>query len=874
MTTTREPAPLHTRTADDVLRCLGSSTTGLSSEAAAAALPATRARAVTNRSSHNGWALLAHQFTSPIMLVLIAATVLSGVLGDWLDATIILVIVLLSGVLDFAQERGAANSMSALLAGTKLQATTFRDGKPLEVDFDAVVPGDVIRVSGGDLLPADAMVLSSHDLELDQAELTGETYPVTKTPGPVPENTAMAERSNLLYSGTHVASGHGTAVVVATGRDTQFGQVSASLTAKRKPTGFERGMTRFGLLLTRIMVVLVVVIFVVNLVLRRPLVDSALFSLSLAVGLTPQLLPAIVGLSLARGARTIAAHHVIVKRLNAIEDFGAMTVLCTDKTGTMTEGLIRLSAPINVLGEPEPRLLATAALNATLQRGLINPMDRAIAQAASAAGLDTNGARAVGEVPYDFQRKLLSVAVASAEPIWPLPHATAMPDAVGSASAVMVTKGAFDAVVLRCAHAVGEDGAVVDLDTMLPEANRTVEHLGAQGVRVLAVAVKEVQDPDIAVEDEAGMTLIGLLTFADPIKEDAAGTIEAFNDAGVAVKMITGDAHPVARHAAGALGLDPEAILTGTELDGIGEEELPSRAASTDVFCETSPAHKHRIIEALGRAGHTVGYMGDGINDAPALKAADVGISVQGAADVAAESASLVMTEKDLGVLRQAMLAGRATFANTMKYIQMTTSANVGNMISMAVASVVLPFLPLLAAQILVINLLTDLPATAIATDRVDAKQLAHPQRWDLRLIRNYMLVFGVLSSCFDLFTFWILRAGFHSGEQEFQAAWFLGSVLTEVLVLFSLRTRGPLWRSKPSRILVLLGALVAALAFLLTLTPVGALLRLSIPPLNLVGLIVAVAVAYVAANEAIKALFWRVPSHRHPGARGKTSIG
>jgi Mg2+-importing ATPase len=869
VTTTRESAtPLHTRTAEDVLNSLSSSPTGLSSQAAGDALPATHARAIAKHGKGNAWAMLAHQFTSPIMLVLIAATVLSGILGDWLDATIILVIVLLSGILDFAQERGAANAMHALLSRTQLQATALRDGKPTQVNFDDVVPGDVIRISGGDLLPADAMVLTAHDLQLDQAELTGETYPVTKEPGPVPQDTALAARSNLLYSGTHVASGDGTAVIVATGRDTEFGKVAASLAAKPKPTGFERGMTRFGLLLTRIMVVLVVAIFAVNLLLHRPLVDSALFSLSLAVGLTPQLLPAIVGLSLARGARTIAAHHVIVKRLNAIEDFGSMTVLCTDKTGTMTEGQIRLSSPLGVTGKPEPRLLATAALNADLQQGLRNPMDIAIGQAAHAAGLDPAGATAVGEVPYDFQRKLLSVAVRSPSPVWPLPQAAHMPDGGAAPRAVMVTKGAFDAVVHRCTGAVTGDGRTVALQDVLPQTTDLVEKLGSQGLRVLAVAVRNVDQDDIEEADEAGLTLVGLLTFADPVKADAAETIRVFNDSGVRVKMITGDAHPVARHAAHELGLDPEAILTGGQVDALDDAALATSAVDTDVFCETSPAHKQRIIEALGAAGQTVGYMGDGINDAPALKAADVGISVQGAADVAAESASLVMTEKDLGVLHKAMVAGRATFANTMKYIQMTTSANVGNMISMAVASVILPFLPLLAAQILVINLLTDLPATAIATDRVDQKQLARPQRWDLKLIRNYMLVFGILSSCFDLITFWILRAGFHAGEHEFQAAWFLGSILTEVLVLFSLRTRGPLWRSKPSKTLVLLSALVAALAFLLTLTQAGALLRLSVPPLNLVGLIVVVAVVYVAANEVTKAVFWRMPGHRHPGRR------
>lgn len=831
-----------TEDAGALATALGSSPAGLTSKDAAARLDATRARAVDAGGANSPWRLLARQFTSPIIIILVVATLIAGVLGDWLDSVIILVIVLLSGLLDFVQERGAQASMDRLLGAVRLTATVRRDGTATEVPFDAVVPGDVIEVSGGDVLPADAVVLTATDLQLDQSSLTGETFPVDKRPGPVAADTALAARSNLLYSGTHVASGTGTAVVTATGRDTEFGRVKQSLAAKEKPTGFERGMTKFGLLLTRIMVLLVIVIFIVNLVLDRPVVDSALFSLSLAVGLTPQLLPAIVGLSLAQGSKVIARHRVIVKRLNAIEDFGAMTALCTDKTGTMTAGEIHLSAPLDLNGRTFPGLLRTAALNAMLQTGKTNAMDQAITRAAHGAGTDLAGARALDQLPYDFTRKRLSVLV---------------DDPASPEGPVLVTKGAVEKVLEVCTHAT-VDGRTVPLSEVVDTVRRVVDQLGSQGFRVLAVASTPT---GTAVEDN--LTLVGLLSFADPVKPDAATTISDFADAGVTVRMITGDARPVATHIAGQLGLDPAAVLSGSQIDALDDDGLAREARRTRVFCETTPNHKERIVRALGHDGDTVGYMGDGINDAPALRAADVGISVTGAADVAAQSASIVMLDKDLRALRDGMRAGRRTFANTMKYIQMTTSANVGNMISMAVASVVLPFLPLLASQILVINLLTDLPATAIATDRVDPRQLRHPQRWDMRLIRNYMLVFGILSSVFDLITFAVLRWGYGAGESEFQSAWFLGSVLTEVLVLFSLRTRGPAWRSRPSPILVLLSVLVAVVAFTIVLSPVGVLLHLEVIPWSLVGLTVLVAVVYVIVTEMVKPVFWRSPSHR-----------
>ena len=851
------------RTADEVAASLGSGSGGLSADLAAERLPAARARAVASGSRTGALRLLARQFTSPIILILVGATILSGILGDWTDAIIILVIVLLSGLLDFAQERGAENAMGSLLAAIRLTAKVRRDGRILAVPFEEVVPGDVVEVSGGDILPADALVLEAHELQLDQSSLTGETFPAQKTPDPVPAVAALGERSDVLYMGTHVASGSGLAIVVATGRDTEFGQVVESVRSRRRPTGFERGMTRFGLLLARVMTVLVVLIFAANLLLQRPPVDSALFSLSLAVGLTPQLLPAIVGIGLARGARTIAKHRVIVKRLNAIEDFGAMTVLCTDKTGTMTQGSIHLDAALAVDGSPSPSLLRTAALNATLQHGLENAMDAAIAESAERAGIELTGARNVDELSYDFNRKCLSVLVDD----------PAGPD---GAMRVIITKGAVDPVLSRCADVRAADGAARPIAEARAGVAAVVEGLAGKGMRVLAVASKPMPGVDeVGPDDERGLTLLGLLAFADPVKPDAASTVADFAAAGVSVRMITGDSRPAAAYIAGELGLDPAAVVTGAELDALTDDALRNHVAGIEVFCETTPRHKERIVRALSRAGETVGYMGDGINDAPALRAADVGVSVRGAADVAADSASIVMLENDLRSLLDGMGQGRRTFANTMKYIQMTTSANFGNMISMAIASIVLPFLPLLASQILLINLLTDLPATAIATDRVDPGRLERPQRWNMRLIRNYMIVFGLISSAFDIVTFLVLRLVFHAEESEFQSAWFLGSILTEVLVLFVLRTRGPFWRSRPGGVLTLLSALVIVVTFGIVLTPLGGLFRLTPPPAELVGLVVVIALAYCAATELAKRGFWRPrPALRRRGRIGGPSGG
>lgn len=809
--------------------------TGLTEAAAAAALERVGANRLDSQRDASPWALLARQFLSPIEIILIAATILSGALGDWTDAGIILVILVLSGLLGFAQERGAGRAMRALLATVEVTTTVLRDGRQVAVSLSTVVPGDVALVSAGDLIPGDCRVVESTALAVDESALTGETFPAEKQPGVVATDARVGARTNSVFLGTHVASGEGRLLVVATGRSTQLAAISASLGARPPQTGFEKGMTAFGLLLTRLMVVFVIAIFVINLLLQRTLIDSVLFSLALAVGLTPQLLPAIVSISLAQGARMMARERVIVRRLDAIEDFGSMTVLCSDKTGTMTAGEIVLGSAVDLDGRDSAEVARWASLNAGLQSGWKNPIDQAILVAHPLPA----DATMVAELPYDFQRKRMSVLVVG-----------------GDARPLIVTKGALDSVLAVCATAE-TSGGTVPIETVSAGLQERFAALSNDGFRVLGLATKA-GGTSLGATDEAGMTLVGLLTFADPVKADAASTLAELAASGVSVRMITGDNRLVAAHIAHEVGLDTTSTLTGTDIDAIGDHALAKAVLPVHVFSELNPVQKERIVRAFRAAGNVVGYLGDGINDAPPLHAADVGITVDSAVPVAKQSAAIVLLDKDLRVLLDGVRQGRRTFANTMKYIFMTTSANFGNMLSMAIASVALPFLPLLAGQILLINLLTDLPATTIATDAVDEPQLRRPQVWNVRLIRNYMFVFGALSTVFDLTTFLVLRLVFHAEAPEFRSAWFLGSILTEVGVLFVLRTRAPFFLSRPSRWVILTSLLVVAIAIAVPYSPLAPALELVPIPATLLGLIVLITLAYIASTELVKRVFWR----------------
>lgn len=823
---------------EEAFERLGSSAAGISSAEA----EARRARFGSNtieRSRRAGalW-LLVRQFESPIILILVVATVLAGILGDVTDTIIILAIIVLSGLLGFWQERGAAQAVAALLTVVRVKAEVLRDGTTVEVPIDALVPGDVVRLDAGDIVPGDGLVIESGRLLVDEAALTGETYPVEKAPGVVPADSPMARRTNAVFMGTHVVSGSGSVLVAQTGRSTVFGGVSGRLAERHVATSFERGMTAFGYLLVRAMVVLVLAVFGVNVLLDRPLIDSALFSLALAVGLTPQLLPAIVAISLSEGAQLMARERVIVKRLDSIEDFGAMSILCTDKTGTMTAGTIVLAGAFGVDGQPSERVKRLARLNARLQSGFSNPIDAAIM---SAGDFDLADARRLDELPYDFSRKRLSVLVEEA------------------GTAQIVTKGALDNVLAVCSRAELPTAEVVALEAVGPEIRSRYESLSSQGYRVLGVATRAAGSATrLVATDESELIFCGFLTFLDPPKPGAGVVLSELAASGISVRMVTGDNRLVAAHVGTMVGLDTSTILSGEEIDALDDATLAARAHDTAIFAEVEPLAKERIVRALRASGAVVGYLGDGINDAPALHAADVGISVDTAVDVAKESASIVLLEKDLEVLLHGVLQGRRTFANTMKYVFTTTSANFGNMLSMAFAAAVLPFLPLLAGQILLINFLTDFPATTIATDAVDPEQLERPHSWDIRFVRTFMLVFGALSSAFDLLTFAVLRLGFMADATLFRGGWFLESVATELAVLFILRTRRPFFRSRPSRLLAASSLAVAGLALAIPYSPLAGPLGLVGPPPPVLAALVLITATYVAAAEVAKGRFYR----------------
>jgi Mg2+-importing ATPase len=822
----------------DAFKAAQSTPNGLTGPDAAKRLATNGPNELGGASRASTLELLLRQFDSPIVLILVFATILAGALGDVTDSLIILAIIAVSGFLGFWQERGATRAVESLLAVVQVKAEVLRDGQVAQIPVKDVVTGDVVALNAGDVIPGDCLVVESNALQTDEAALTGETYPAEKQPGQVAPDAPIAKRTNEVFFGTHVASGSGHVLVMRTAADTEFGQVAGRLKERPPQTGFERGMTQFGLLLVRVIAVLVVAIFVVNVLLQRPLVDAALFSLALAVGLTPQLLPTIVTISLSQGAQLMAKKRVIVKRLDSIEDFGAMSLLCTDKTGTMTIGEVELAGALGVDGQPSQLVRRAAFLNASLQTGFSNPIDEAIVQA---GGVDATNAHRIDELPYDFTRRRLSVLV----------------DDNGTVDCI--TKGSLADVLAVSTTAQNPDGSTVDIATVREQIQDQFTTLSAQGLRVLGVASRP--DPGagkLNPTDESGLTFLGLLTFLDPPKPGVDATLRDLNAAGISVRMITGDNRLVGARVAQLVGLDPSHVLTGSDLGTMDDKQLAAQVDQTHVFAEIEPVQKERIIRAYRATGRIVGYMGDGINDAPALHAADVGISVDTGVDVAKQSAAIVLLDKDLRVLLDGVRQGRRTFANTLKYVSTTTSASFGNVLSMAIASAILPFLPLLADQILLVNFLTDIPATTIATDNVDPERLAAPQTWDLRYIRNFMIVFGAVSSAFDLITFAVLRLGFNADAQLFRSGWFVESVLTELAVLFVLRTRRLFFQSQPSRLLIASSVALALVTIAIPYSFAGQLLDLPPLPGPLLVTLLVITALYIVATEIAKQLFLR----------------
>ena len=780
--------------------------------------------------------------------MLLAASVVSALSGDITGAVVIGMIVVVSVTLDFVQAYRAGRAAARLALQVAITATVVRDSKPRDIPVFDLVPGDVVLLSAGSLVPADGRLVQANDFFVNQAQLTGEPFPVEKKLTVQRQSNASnptrmdwdLESADTVFMGSSVVSGSAQVQIGRTGSETTLGQIAESLAEQAPPTAFEIGTRHFGMLIMRLTLMLVLFTLLVNVALHRSLLDSFLFAIALAVGLTPELLPMVVSVTLTRGALRMAALKVIVKRPSAIQDMGAMDVLCTDKTGTLTEARIRLERHVDANGRDNAHVLALAYLNSYFESGLKSPMDDAIL---AHEDIDVSDWKKIDEVPFDFERRRVSVLVERAN------------------ARRLVVKGAPEDVMRLCTHYQSGDGDTVPLDK---EAKLRIEQLfdqlGQEGFRVLGIAWRDVpiDHPHAVVSDESELVFAGFAAFLDPPKASAGHALQAMATSGVAVKIVTGDNELVTRHVCDQLGVVIEGILTGTEIAAMNDDALGARVESVNLFCRVNPSQKNRIILALKARGHVVGYLGDGINDAPSLHTADVGISVEGAVDVAKQAAAMILLENDLMVLHQGILEGRRTFGNVMKYIMMATSSNFGNMFSMAAATLFLPFLPMLPLQILLNNLLYDLSEITLPMDNVDMEDMASPRRWDMPFIRNFMLTIGPISSLFDFLTFYCLILLFSANEPLFRTGWFVESIATQVLVIFVIRTRrNPLY-SHPNRWLVLTSLGVVLTAIVLPFTALAPYLGFVPLPLSFFGLLVVLLIAYLLMVEGGKQWFYR----------------
>jgi Mg2+-importing ATPase len=776
---------------------------------------------------------------SPLVLILLVASVVSAALGQLVSAIVIALMLVLGMGLNVAQSYRSQSALRRLRQQVAHTALVVRDGVAREVPTREIVAGDLVRLAAGDLVPADARLLQAKDLFLNEAPLTGESLPKEKhavDAGVVAPDPG--EATPAVFAGTSVVSGTGLAIVARTGMATEIGQIAARLTAPAPETEFERGTRDFGRLILQSVIFLVLFVFLVNALGRREPIEAFLFAVALAVGLTPELLPMIVSVTLASGAIRMARRKVVVKQLAAVEDLGSMDILCADKTGTLTQGQITVDRHVGLLGENDEQVIRLAALNSAYQTGLRSPMDEAIL---GHQHPDVGRYAGVDEVPFDFVRRRVSVVVE------------------GGGERLLITKGAPESVLAVCTSvALGGGSAPFD-DDARARAEALFGRLSREGYRVLAVGVRAVApQPAYGVADERDLTFAGYAAFLDPPLDDVDETVAALRADGVEVKILTGDNELVTRRICEQVGLDPGTIVPGASIDAMTDPALGALAERTAVFARVTPAQKSRIIQALRARGHVVGCLGDGINDAPALRAADVGISVQHAVEVAREAADIILLEKGLAVLHEGVVEGRRSFANIMKYVLMGTSSNFGNMLSMAAASVFLPFLPLLPLQILVNNFLYDISQVSIPSDRVDPAFMLKPRHWNVAFIRRYMLVLGPLSSLFDFATFALMLKVFGAGPALFRTGWFVESLATQTLVIFVIRTARRPWQTPPGRALAATVVGVLGVGVLLPYTPLAPWLGFTpLPPLFFAAL-AAMTVSYLAMVEIVKERFYR----------------
>jgi P-type Mg2+ transporter len=829
------------RPLQDLFQTLEASPSGLTSDEAARRLRLYGSNSFVQESRFAALFSFLRLFANPLVVILLIASAISLVLGDRVGGLIIISIVLLSLLLNFFMEFQARHAVEKIQKQVATTAAVVRDGKEQELPVAELVPGDIIRLNAGDLVPADCRLLKITDLHVRESALTGESLPVEKSANDLAAGKhAVADADNSVFLGTAVQTGIGTAVVACTGNKTEFGEIAKRLAMRPPETEFGRGIRQFGLMLTWITMALVLFVLLVNITLHRPLLESFLFSVALAVGMTPEMMPMIITVTLAQGARRMTKKKVLVKQLSAIEDFGSIDILCSDKTGTLTEGEIVLDRHVDVQGKDDENVLRMVYLNSYFEAGIKSPLDDAVLKHEHPAITEYDK---VDEIPFDFNRKRLSVVVRRGE------------------EHLLITKGEAESVFAIC-QAVNIGGADQPFDEgQRAIAAETFKKLSADGYRVLGVAVRKVDKQDAyALAAEQGMTLAGFAAFLDPPKEGIHSVLQALKQNGISVVIMTGDNQYVTQKVAHDVGLAADRILVGTEVDTTDDAALAYQAEHGAIFARMSPEQKDRVILALKSRGHVVGYIGDGINDAPSLHTADVGISVMNGVDVAKDAAKIILLEKDLAVLNDGVNEGRRSFANIMKYIIMGTSSNFGNMFSMAGASLFLPFLPMLPTQILLNNFLYDISQIAIPGDNVDSALLHRPKRWQIGFIRQFMMIIGPISSIYDFLTFAILLWMFHASTNAplFHTGWFVESMATQTLVVLVIRTAGNPLKSLPSRALLISVLAIVTIAAVLPYTAVGRLLQFTPLSMALLGMIALLAVTYLLLVQAVKFWFYR----------------
>jgi Mg2+-importing ATPase len=836
---------------DTVLKELGSQPSGLSEAEADSRLKQVGTNEIAREKRQSVLMRLLGNIKNPLVLLLLALGVLSYLTGDLRATVVIFVMVVLGVVLRFVQEMRADNAAEKLKAMVSNTATLVRDGKEEEVSLKMLVPGDIIRLAAGDMVPADARVLSAKDLFLNQAALTGEALPVEKKAAPASADVQNPlDLPNLCFLGSSVESGSATAVVIHTGNRTYFGSLAASIVGQRQLTSFDKGVNKFTWLMIRFIAVMVPAVFLINGLSKHNWLEAFLFAMAVAVGLTPEMLPMIVTVNLSKGALAMARKKVIVKRLNAIQNFGAMDVLCTDKTGTLTQGKIVLEKHLDVNGDPSEEVLQYGYLNSYHHTGLKNLLDAAILdhEELEERLKAKEKYRKIDEIPFDFVRRRMSVVVE---------------DETGLNT--LICKGAVDEVLSLCTR-VKLHGEVTAVQPEHDVKRRQIaDDLNSQGFRVIALAYKQMpggsDKPVYSVKDESDLILLGFLAFLDPPKDTATEALKRLHSLNVDVKVLTGDNEIITAYICKEVGMPVEHLLLGSQIETMSETELAEAASATSVFARLVPAHKERIIHALQSKGHVLGFMGDGINDAPALKAADVGISVDSAVDIAKESSDIILLENSLLVLEQGVLEGRRVFGNIVKYIKMAASSNFGNMFSVVGASAFLPFLPMLPIQVLSNNLLYDFSQTTIPTDEVDADWLTKPRQWTIGKILRFILFIGPISSIFDYLTFFMMLYIFNCWHNPalFHTGWFVESLFTQTLIIHVIRTNKiPFIQSRASWPLILTSVIIVAVGAWLTVSPLANTLGfVPLPPLYWLFLAIML-LSYAILTQVVKTWFIR----------------